>query len=48
MQAVVDRRQIAALTMISTVYCGAASFDSTVARAGALPGDTLASQAPFI
>jgi hypothetical protein len=38
----------AAVTMISTVYCGAASFASTVARAGVLPGDTQASHTAFI
>src|SRR3954453_23796912 len=38
----------AAVTMISTVYCGEASFASTVARAGALPGATQPSQTAFI
>jgi hypothetical protein len=38
----------AATTMISTRYCGAASFASTVARAGVLPGETQASHAAFI
>src|SRR5215468_6651307 len=34
--------------MISTLYCGAASLASTVARAGVLPGDTQASHTAFI
>src|SRR5204863_8201071 len=38
----------AAITMISTLYCGAASLASTVARAGVLPGDTQASHTAFI
>ncbi len=38
----------AATTMISTLYCGAASFASTVARAGVLPDDTQASHTAFI
>jgi hypothetical protein len=38
----------AATTMISTLYCGAASLASTVARAGVLPGDTQPSHTAFI
>ena len=38
----------AAVTMISTVYCGAASFASTVARAGVLPDETQPSHTAFI
>src|SRR5204863_8896285 len=38
----------AAITMISTLYCGAASLASTVARAGVLPGDTQPSHTEFI
>src|ERR1700685_3013307 len=38
----------AAITMISTVFLGAASLASTVARAGVLPGDTQASHTAFI
>lgn len=38
----------AAVTMISTVYCGAASLASTVARAGVLPGETQPSHTAFI
>ena len=38
----------AAVTMISTVNCGAASFDSTQARHGVLPGTTQASHTSFI
>src|SRR5262245_2668171 len=34
--------------MISTRYCGEASFASTVARAGVLPGATQASHTAFI
>ncbi len=44
----VDRVYLAATTMISTLYCGAASLASTVARAGVLPGETQASHAAFI
>jgi hypothetical protein len=42
------RRYRAAITMISTVFFGAASLASTVARAGVLPGDTQASHTAFI
>jgi hypothetical protein len=38
----------AAVTMISTLYLGAASLTSTVARAGVFPGETQASHTPFI
>jgi len=38
----------AAITMISTPYCGAASPASTVARAGVLPADTQPSHTAFI
>lgn len=41
-------RQTAAMTAISTVKAGAASFASTVARAGALPSGTQASHTAFI
>src|SRR4051812_2820146 len=40
--------QIAAVSMISTLYFGSASLDSTVARAGALPFETHSAQALFI
>ena len=39
---------LAAMTTISTVYCGAASLASTVARAGVWPGATHASHTAFI
>lgn len=39
---------IAAVTTISTFQPGSASRDSTVARAGAMPGTTQASQARFM
>jgi hypothetical protein len=42
------RAYFAAVTMISTLYCGAASRASTVARAGVLPGETQASHTAFI
>jgi hypothetical protein len=42
------QRYFAAITMISTLYCGAASLASTVARAGVLPADTQPSHAAFI
>src|SRR5215207_8086438 len=42
------RDYFAAVTMISTVNCGAASRACTVARAGVLPGDTQPSQTAFI
>ena len=45
---IVREDYFAATTMISTVYCGAASLASTVARAGVLPGDTQASHTAFI
>ena len=38
----------AATTMISTLYCGAASLASTVARAGVLPADTQPSHTAFM
>src|SRR3954466_11746898 len=38
----------AAMTAISTLKAGAASFASTVARAGVLPGETQASHTAFI
>jgi pimeloyl-ACP methyl ester carboxylesterase len=41
-------RYFAATTMISTLYCGAASLASTVARAGVLPADTQPSHTAFI
>jgi hypothetical protein len=37
-------RYAAAITPISTMYCGSASFDSTQARAGVSPCGTQASQ----
>ena len=40
--------QSAAVTMNSTLYFGAASLASLVARAGVLAGSTQASQAAFI
>jgi hypothetical protein len=40
--------QTAAITLISTRYFGAASFDSIVARAGVWPAGTQASQTEFI
>ncbi len=43
-----SRAYFAAITMISTVNCGAASLASTVARAGVLPGDTQPSHTAFI
>src|SRR5687767_1157315 len=43
-----EGNQIAQITAISTRYSGAASFDSTVARAGVLPGETHGSHAEFI
>jgi hypothetical protein len=43
-----SRTYFAAVTMISTVYCAAASLASTVARAGVLPGETQASHTAFI
>src|SRR5690349_5751385 len=43
-----SQRYRAAVTMISTLYLGAASLTSTVARAGVFPGATQASHAPFI
>ncbi len=46
--AAASRTYFAATTMISTLYCGAASLASTVARAGVLPGDTQASHTAFI
>jgi len=42
------RAYFAAVTMISTLYFGAASCTSTVARAGVLPGETQASHTAFI
>jgi len=42
------RRYRAAVTMISTLYRGAASFASTVARAGVFPADTQPSHTAFI
>ncbi|SEO14359.1 hypothetical protein SAMN05443254_11919 [Bradyrhizobium sp. OK095] len=45
---ILARNYFAAVTMISTVYCAAASLASTVARAGVLPGETQASHAAFI
>ena len=43
-----DAPYLAAWIMISTERPGAASLASTVARAGALPGETQASQTSFI
>lgn len=42
------RAYFAATTRISTMYLGAASFDSTQARAGGWPGTTHLSQTEFI
>ena len=43
-----DGPYFAATTMISTLYCGAASLASTVARAGVLPADTQPSHTAFM
>ncbi len=43
-----EDRYFAAITMISTLYWGAASLASTVARAGVLPADTQPSHTAFI
>ena len=43
-----EKSYFAATTMISTLYCGAASLASTVARAGVLPADTQPSHTAFI
>ena len=43
-----SQRYRAAVTMISTLYWGAASLASTVARAGVLPADIQPSHAAFI
>ena len=42
------RAYLAATTMISTLYWGAASLASTVARAGVLPAETQPSHTAFI
>ena len=41
-------RYFAAITMISTLYWGAASLASTVARAGVLPAETHPSHTAFM
>jgi hypothetical protein len=46
--AIERRRYFAAVTMISTLYCGFASLASTVARAGVFPADTQPSHTAFI
>ena len=42
------QRYLAAITMISTLYCGDASLASTVARAGVFPAETQPSHTAFI